>query len=68
LVLAVDVFLQNIALGDVFQIFLGVAGLGAPVSPSAPAASYDYNREQSWKNFVNADGSIRSTPRTRWDF
>jgi hypothetical protein len=42
-------------------------GSGAPVSSSAPAASYDYNREQSWKNFVNADGSIRSTPRGRWD-
>jgi hypothetical protein len=44
-------------------------GRGAPlVSPSAPAASYDYNREQSWKNFVNADGSIRSTPRGGWGF
>src|SRR5262249_38404220 len=42
-------------------------GSGAPVSSSAPAASYDYNREQSWKNFVNADGSIRSTPRGGWD-
>jgi len=42
-------------------------GVGAPVSPTAPAASYDYNREQSWKNFVNADGSIRSTPRGPWD-
>jgi Phage Terminase len=42
-------------------------GSGAPVSSSAPAASYDYNREQSWKNFVNADGSIRSTPRGPWD-
>ena len=43
-------------------------GRGAPVSSSAPAASYDYNREQSWKNFVNADGSIRSTPRGGWGF
>jgi len=43
-------------------------GSGAPVSSSAPAASYDYNREQSWKNFVNADGSIRSTPRGGWGF
>jgi terminase large subunit-like protein len=42
-------------------------GSGAPVSPSAPAASYDYNREQSWKSFINADGSIRSTPRGPWD-
>jgi hypothetical protein len=43
-------------------------GRGAPVSPSAPAASYDYNREQSWKSFVNPDGSIRSTPRGGWGF
>jgi hypothetical protein len=42
-------------------------GSGAPVSPSAPAAPYDYNREQSWKSFVNPDGSIRSTPRGPWD-
>jgi terminase large subunit-like protein len=42
-------------------------GSGAPVSSSVRAAAYDYNREQSWKNFVNADGSIRSTPRGPWD-
>jgi hypothetical protein len=44
-----------------------LTGSGAPVSATAPTASYDYNREQSWKNFVNADGSIRSRPRGRWD-
>jgi hypothetical protein len=43
-------------------------GVGAPTSSSAPAVSYDYNRNQDWKAWVNADGSIRSTPRTRWDF
>jgi hypothetical protein len=43
-------------------------GSGAPVSSSVPAASYDYNREQGWKDYVNADGSIRSTPRGGWGF
>jgi len=43
-------------------------GAGVPISSPAPAAAYDYNRDQSWKAYVNADGSIRSTPRTRWDF
>jgi hypothetical protein len=43
-------------------------GRGAPVSSSAPAASYDYNREQSWKNFVNADASISMRPRGGWGF
>ena len=43
-------------------------GAGAPVSSSTPAASYDYNREQSWKNFVNADGSISMRPRGGWRF
>jgi hypothetical protein len=33
----------------------------------APVAGYDYNRDQSWKSFINSDGSIRSTPRGRWD-
>jgi hypothetical protein len=41
---------------------------GSGVSSSAPAASYDYNREQSWKNFVNADGSISMRPRGGWGF
>jgi len=43
-------------------------GAGAPTSLSVPATSYDYNRNDSWKAYVNTDGSIRSTPRTRWDF
>ena len=43
-------------------------GAGVPIPSPAPAAAYDYNRDQSWKAWVNADGSIRSTPRTRWDF
>ena len=42
-------------------------GAGAPTSSSAPAASYDYNRNQDWKAYVNSDGSIRSTPRRPWD-
>ena len=29
-------------------------------TPSAPAASYDYNRNSDWKNYVRPDGSIRS--------
>jgi hypothetical protein len=37
--------------------------------PNPPAASaapqYDYNREQGWKDYVEADGTIRSTPRGR---
>ncbi len=38
-----------------------------PLKPSsAPAAGaapqYDYNRQSDWKNWVNADGSIRTTP------
>jgi hypothetical protein len=41
---------------------------GSGVSSSAPAASYDYDKEQSWKQYVNADGSIRSTPRGGWGF
>jgi len=43
-------------------------GAGAPTSLSVPATSYDYSRNDSWKAYVNTDGSIRSTPRTRWDF
>jgi hypothetical protein len=31
--------------------------------PAAPA--YDYSREQGWKDFVEPDGTIRSTPRGR---
>jgi hypothetical protein len=31
--------------------------------PAAPA--YDYNREQGWRDYVEPDGSIRSTPRGR---
>jgi hypothetical protein len=49
-----------------------------PKPPSAPAAApaarataappqYDYNKNSDWKNYVNSDGSIRSTPRGRWD-
>jgi hypothetical protein len=43
-------------------------GRGAPVSSLAPAASYDYNREQSWKNYVLPDGSISMRPRGGWGF
>jgi hypothetical protein len=43
-------------------------GSGAPVSSSVPAASYDYNREQGWKDYVNADGSISMRPRGGWRF
>jgi hypothetical protein len=35
-----------------------------PAAASAPAASprYDYDKQSDWKNWVNEDGSIRSTP------
>jgi hypothetical protein len=36
-----------------------------PPSPSATAA-YDYCRNQDWKSYINADGSVRATPRGRW--
>jgi hypothetical protein len=48
-----------------------------PRPPSPPAApvtrttanppQYDYNANSEWKDYVNSDGSIRSTPRGRWD-
>jgi hypothetical protein len=37
----------------------------APQPPAAPG--YDYDANQDWKSYVNPDGSIRSTPRGRWD-
>jgi phage terminase large subunit-like protein len=40
-----------------------VPSFAAPVA--APA--YDYNANSEWKSYVNSDGSIRSTPRGRWD-
>jgi hypothetical protein len=40
---------------------------GAAASSSAPIASYDYNTRTEWRDYVNADGSIRSTPRGPWD-
>ena len=43
-------------------------GVGVPIDQSAPAAHYDYDRETSWKSFVNPDGSIRSRPRGGWGF
>jgi hypothetical protein len=40
----------------------------APAAPLPPAApQYDYNTNQDWKSWVNSDGSIRTTPRGRWD-
>jgi hypothetical protein len=39
--------------------------IAAPPPPAAPA--YDYNANQDWKSYVEPDGSIRSTPRGRWD-
>jgi hypothetical protein len=43
-------------------------GPSVPTSVDAPAAAYDYNKETSWRSYVNADGSIRSTPRSRFGF
>jgi hypothetical protein len=37
-----------------------------PPSATAPAANpprYDYDRQSDWKNWVNDDGSVRTTPR-----
>jgi hypothetical protein len=31
------------------------------------APAYDYDANSDWKSYVNSDGSIRSTPRGRWD-
>jgi hypothetical protein len=41
----------------------------APAAPPPQATpGYDYDAQpQEWKNYVNSDGSIRSTPRGRWD-
>jgi hypothetical protein len=36
---------------------------GPPAACAAP--QYDYNREQGWKDYVEADGTIRPTPRGR---
>ena len=41
-------------------------GVSAGLSPSAPMTGYNYNANDSWKDYVNSDGSIRSTPRGRW--
>jgi hypothetical protein len=35
---------------------------------SGLAENDHYNREQSWKNFVNADGSISMRLRGGWGF
>jgi hypothetical protein len=41
-----------------------VVPLPRPNAPAAPAAppAYDYDRERGWRDWVNADGSIRTTP------
>ena len=46
-----------------------VVPLPRPAAPApAPAApGYDYDANSDWKSFVNSDGSIRATPRGRWD-
>jgi hypothetical protein len=37
-------------------------------TPAAPTESqYDYNASDEWKAFINPDGSVRPTPRGRWD-
>jgi hypothetical protein len=36
----------------------------APAVPAAtPPPAYDYNAQSDWKNWINEDGSIRSSPR-----
>jgi hypothetical protein len=46
----------------------------APAAPPQPAPpppaqqpTYDYNREEGWKSYVEPTGEIRSSPRGRWD-
>jgi hypothetical protein len=39
----------------------------APSPPPAAASGYDYNANQDWKSYVEPDGSIRTTPRGRFD-
>jgi hypothetical protein len=40
--------------------------IDAKAVPNLPAApAYDYNREQGWKDYVEPDGTIRTTPRSR---
>jgi hypothetical protein len=36
-------------------------------NPAPAASAYDYDANWDWKSYVNSDGSIRSTPRGRWD-
>ena len=38
-----------------------------PRAPAPAAPGYDYDANSEWKSYVNSDGSIRSTPRGRWD-
>jgi hypothetical protein len=46
-----------------------VVPLPRPNPPAASAApQYDYNANQDWKNFVEPDGSIRTTPRGRGQY
>jgi hypothetical protein len=47
----------------------GVGASERAPMPSAPPpiANYDYNANQDWKSYVNSDGSIRSSPRGRWE-
>jgi hypothetical protein len=47
----------------------GVGASEPAPMPSAPPpiANYDYNANQDWKSYVNSDGSIRSSPRGRWE-
>jgi hypothetical protein len=39
--------------------------VAAPPPPAPPQATpgYDYDKQSDWKNWVNEDGSIRTTPR-----
>jgi hypothetical protein len=47
---------------------VGAAERAAPVAQTtASPPQYDYNTNSDWKDYVNSDGSIRSTPRGRWD-
>jgi len=46
----------------------GGSSLGAAVAQGLlpVGGAYDYERNDSWKQYVNPDGTIRTTPRGRW--
>jgi hypothetical protein len=46
---------------------LAKAAKASAAPSSSEPAPYNYNTQDDWKRFVCPDGSIRSTPRGRWE-